>query len=1569
MWWSKSNPASLKERSTKAPNASPRARRSKRNRKNSSVLRVEALERRQLLASDIAHNALIAEDVNADFKISALDLLGVVNHMAAKRREARLAASGDAVARTAEGESTASVDRSYLDVNNDNNVSALDLLQIVNRMRTGEGAGELAQVIMFPVDANGNAIPGQLVGGVMQYNVGIGQQFSVRTQIQDLRANPQGVRSGYLDIAYENADASATSKVTPLTSEFNELTLSNVDGGTFRLQYGTQETGDIQVRRLASGAIDRNNTATNIRTAIAALPQFASGASNVVVTVQTGATANTVRFKIEFLGSFRGVNIPNPIVSQQSGLTGPGGQTPTASIVTSDNPSQDAVFSYAVDYPDTDNPNGPRETVAYDFNLFGVEPSTQGSLRTVAPGVFEIDEIGGVNTDFDIGESFPEIAGDPITIFDVDFVAANSGIVHFSANHFEGTGNSGFFDLGITLVGSLETLASNVIIYPEFRLNVISGIQANNDTFPVAGTFNEDQGPFTLANVTANDLIINGTLVGIVANSLVIDPAFGTATIAAGNQSIIYTPAANFFGQATLTYTVANSLGQTSVGTVTINVTAVNDPPLLLVPQPAPPTIVEDSPTALVLPASTFFAPGPANETGTVRFVTAVADSSQGNASVNANGELVFTPALNYFGPVAVTVTAIDNGGATTPNPVTIQLSVTADNDAPIAATTPFSTSEDVPLTLNVNQLFSPGPANESGQVVTLSNPQLVAGQTGVTVTINQSGQLVITPDADFFGNNITFTVTGTDNGGGATNATTATFTVSVTPVNDPPTAVDDNFVAISILPDATELLVLNNDSAGPANEPKSALVIIGFSNQLNPNNGTITIAPDGKSIFYRPAAGVQVGTDAFTYTIQDGNFTASARVTVDIIPPVKPFALRDNVAITEGSPSVTIDVMANDLINDNAVRSLVSFTQPSQGTVTREENGTPGDLSDDRLVFVPSSPEFFGTVTFEYTVDDDAVGSNPSVGTVSVRVTEINDVPTVAATRTISTTEDATNFQIASNLLLTGATAGPLEDATQALTIQSVRPISGGVQSVNVVGGNVVFTAVPNFVGDAVFEFTAIDNGTTNGLPDFKTATGLVTVTLSPVNDAPVATNKVATTAEDTFVDIPITTILQGNLPGPANAADELANQALTVISPRVISGGGSVSFVGNSLRYSPAADYNGPVVIEYTIQDSEIVATPGFAPLTATGLINLTVTEVNDTPANFAANRAVFAGLPEALNFTAELNATSRGADNENQGPGRQTLVINRIIPGSVVGGTATLNANGTVTFLAPLGSSGVGSFEVETIDNGTTNGAADPKVARGTVTVNIRPFIPSTVAGKVWMDDDRDGTVDFDEAPLSGVQVSLVGTSVAEGGGPITRSIITGADGSYNFTLLPPGTYTVSYVNPIGAIDGALPNSATYTIAVPGGANLVSNFNVFGVDVNYSSVLDNLVEGYYNRNPAARGKGIDAVVKADGSLAFAAVRGGYSNARFVEIVLSNGGRDAILSIVGQDMSVRTAVVPRGKFFITRDTAGNTFVKIVALESELTFFSTTSTNARAIQSSNYLDSVDSYFASLSNA
>ncbi len=165
-------------------NGTPNARPNRRDSKNSlarkrqhATLRVETLERRELLAADLLHNALIPPDVNGDFRVSTLDLLGVVNKLNAQSRATQTSAlsGGEAEQSALTAQSTAtSFNRP--DVNNDGRVSLLDLLGVVNTLRAGEGEETpLAEVRQILVDASGVELPSSTVDGFKQYTIGVGK--------------------------------------------------------------------------------------------------------------------------------------------------------------------------------------------------------------------------------------------------------------------------------------------------------------------------------------------------------------------------------------------------------------------------------------------------------------------------------------------------------------------------------------------------------------------------------------------------------------------------------------------------------------------------------------------------------------------------------------------------------------------------------------------------------------------------------------------------------------------------------------------------------------------------------------------------------------------------------------------------------------------------------------------------------------------------------------------------------------------------------------------------------------------------------------------------------------------------------------------------------------------------------------------------------------------------------------------------------------------------------------------------------------------------------------------------
>ncbi len=244
------------------------------------------------------------------------------------------------------------------------------------------------------------------------------------------------------------------------------------------------------------------------------------------------------------------------------------------------------------------------------------------------------------------------------------------------------------------LVGSdLAVPAANVLYPQNVLLRVVRDVQANPDTF----TVNEDA-PATTFDVGANDNLFVGTSFGVTAVTQPTNSA-GSVSIGTGTnpKTVVFTPAANFFGQTTFTYTVTTNLGVTSTATVTVNVTAVNDAPTVL---DNTYTIGEDPIAPLAITPAELFSPGPLESAQSIT-LTAAAIPGQTNGTVTVNtttGNVVYSPALNFFGTALFTVTGTDNGTPALSTTTTVTVTVTPVNDNPIPFSGTLSVNEDTNL-------------------------------------------------------------------------------------------------------------------------------------------------------------------------------------------------------------------------------------------------------------------------------------------------------------------------------------------------------------------------------------------------------------------------------------------------------------------------------------------------------------------------------------------------------------------------------------------------------------------------------------------------------------------------------------------------------------------------------------------------------------------------------------------------------------------------------------------------------------------------------------------------------
>ena len=181
------------------------------------------------------------------------------------------------------------------------------------------------------------------------------------------------------------------------------------------------------------------------------------------------------------------------------------------------------------------------------------------------------------------------------------------------------------------------------------------------------------------------------------------------------------------------------------------------------------------------------------------------------------------------------------------------------------------------------------------------------------------------------------------------------------------------------------EIDMLDNDFGIPTD---------GTLTVTDPSSGTVEVndggTPDDISddtITYVPNDGFE-GTDTFEYTVCDleGNCD-TATITITVGEPIE-LDVVDDAVTTPVNTQIEIDMLDNDF--GIPTDGTLTVTDPSSGTVEVNDGGTPDDISDDTITYVPNDG-FEGTDTFEYTVCD--LEGNCDTATIEINV--VNDNPT----------------------------------------------------------------------------------------------------------------------------------------------------------------------------------------------------------------------------------------------------------------------------------------------------------------------------------------------------------------------------------------------------------------------------------------------------------------------------------------------------------------------------------------------------------------------------------------------
>ncbi|MBO1346214.1 MAG: tandem-95 repeat protein [Hormoscilla sp. GUM202] len=656
-------------------------------------------------------------------------------------------------------------------------------------------------------------------------------------------------------------------------------------------------------------------------------------------------------------------------------------------------------------------------------------------------------------------------------------------------------------------------------------------------------------------DVLANDTDPDGDSLSI--------PSIGTETPNGGTLSlsgneIVYTPEATFSGTDSFTYSITDSQGGNNSATVSVTVIANQGP-----------TAANDNETIPITGTSTINVLSNDSDPNITRgdrlSVTGAGGNSPSLGALSVvNGNAIYTPnqnlGENFTGTDRFTYTIQDATGATSTAMVTLNL----------GGPQPPRAENDTTMTLRGFAVTIPVLVNDrdmDGGTLSITS---VSDPANGSASINNNGtanttddRIVYTPDSTFVGTEI-FTYSITD-GQGSSDSAHVVVTVSE---NLPPVAVNDTETIP--LRGSSTVDVLDNDSDPNASDGFSITGVSG--NAISPF-GSVTVT-DGEAIYTpNPNLGPSfIGTDSFTYTIQDSVGVAdSATVTLTIGGNQPPDADNDTTTAVVAIP-VTIDVLNNDSDPDSSPNggtlSITGVGGAANGTVTIHDNGTPTISDDDVVIYTTTNTTFTGTDSFVYSVTD---GDGTSGATVSatVHVTVVaNDGPTPMPDTATALPTGSSTIDVLSN-----DTDANMGDILSVTGVGSQTNDDAG--NVALTDGQVIYTSsgsTENFTATDSFTYTVSD---LSG----NTATSTVSVTVGgpqpPIAEADSVTivNRTTTLSaltdndrdpeDDTFSIVGVGT--------PANGG------TATVDSGQVIYTAGTDTFMGTDTFTYSIADGTG--------------------------------------------------------------------------------------------------------------------------------------------------------------------------------------------------------------------------------------------------------------------------------------------------------------------------------------------------------------------------------------------------------
>ncbi|HNL97161.1 MAG TPA: Ig-like domain-containing protein, partial [Accumulibacter sp.] len=566
--------------------------------------------------------------------------------------------------------------------------------------------------------------------------------------------------------------------------------------------------------------------------------------------------------------------------------------------------------------------------------------------------------------------------------------------------------------------------------------------------------------------------------------------------------------------------------------------------------------------------------------------------------------------------------------------PATVEIVVASANDAPLAI------DDDVRLDQGSSVQFDVR-GNDSDVDGDALRVELLSPPASGQLLAQADGSFVYTPIASFSGED-SFTYRLSD---GLALSGVATVRLQVAAVNQAPVAEDDSATTDEDTPVTVTVLANDRDPDG------DALVVALLT---PPQHGSAVAHADG-SITYTPAADF-FGADQFSYSLRDDQGrAASASVAVTVT------ALADAPQVVAQQFTTTEDqLLSAQLVASDADGDVLTFAlqqAPAHGQLTLAADGS--------FTYQPAA-NHFGNDSFAFSVSD---GATLVPATVELQIAPVNDVP-VASDDVVELTQGSSaSFDVRSN---------DSDVDGDALTVELLSTPGSG-QLLAQTDGRLTYAPAASFSGEDSFQYRISDG-------QVLSAVASVRLRVAAVNQAPVAEDDSATTDEDTPVAIDVL------------ANDRDLNKDTLALTAMTQPAHGTAVIENGVIRYTPAANYHGADVFQYTVRNDK-----GH---TATASASVAVFAVNDTPTvAFIADRLVLEG--ESLSFS--VDATDVDGDSLSY---------------QLLGSGATLDSSGRFHLTALDGDASL-SFTIQVSDGAS--------VAERDFTLTLANVAPTlTVAG---------------------------------------------------------------------------------------------------------------------------------------------------------------------------------------------------------------------------------------------